>query len=251
MASRGTVTIGSYWDGPLPVRPGYAVVATDVIRATTTAVTALATGRSCYTAASVEEAWQIASLLEHPLMAAEQAGETPPGFDMTNSPAAVAKRADVWRPMVLLSSSGTRLLAAARGAEAVYAGCLRNVSALAEHLIGHHPRVALFGAETKAEFREEDQLCCAWIAARLVDAGYEPEDAAARALIARWRDAPADAILVSNSAAYLRRSGQLDDLEFVLSHVDDVAEVYEQSARALVPVDVPLFTPAPALAAAA
>ena len=38
----------------------------------------------------------------------------------------------------------------------------------------------------------------------------------------RWHDAPADAFLASKSVEYLRETGQEDDLEFVLTHVDDL-----------------------------
>src|SRR5436190_1524775 len=83
-------------------RDGYAVVAIDVIRATTTLITASAQGRRCYVAPSVEAAVARAAALEHPLLAGEVGGNMPFGFDLTNSPAAIAARTDVERPMVLV-----------------------------------------------------------------------------------------------------------------------------------------------------
>ena len=38
------------------------------------------------------------------------------------------------------------------------------------------------------------------------------------------------------SAEYLRRSGQLDDLEFILGHVDDLDATFELNGRGLVMV---------------
>src|SRR5437879_10748688 len=89
---------------------GYAFVAVDVVRAITTAVTAVALGRRCFAAPTVGAALQRAARLERPLLAGEVGGELPAGFELGNSPAELARRTDVDRPMVLVSSSGTPLL---------------------------------------------------------------------------------------------------------------------------------------------
>ena len=41
-------------------------------------------------------------------------------------------------------------------------------------------------------------------------------------LVDRWRASSRDAFLTSRSVAYLQRSGQLHDLDFILDHFDDV-----------------------------
>jgi 2-phosphosulfolactate phosphatase len=203
-----------------------AIVGVDVIRATTTAITALATGRRVFVVPSLEMAVPLAARLHEPLLVGELGGNMPYGFHVNNSPAEVAVRDDVERPMILLSTSGTRLLTEGTGAEAVYAGCLRNASALVHHLAANHERVAVIGAGTRGEFREEDQLGTAWIAGGLVDAGFEPADARTQELVDRWRGASVESILVSGSVEYLRSSGQLDDLDFIVAHVDDVDAVW-------------------------
>jgi len=206
-------------------RSGYAVVAIDVIRATTTLATGLASGRRCFVAPSVEFARIRASRMRGALLAGESGGEIPGGFDITNSPAALARRCDFERPMILVSSSGTRLLHNARSCEAVYVACFRNYEAVARQAAARHDRVALIGAGTRGEFREEDQICCAWIAGLLLELGFVAANAFTAGLAARFRHAPAEACLVSNSVAYLRRTNQLDDLDFVLSHVNDLDTV--------------------------
>lgn len=207
-------------------RDSHAIVAIDVIRATTTLATAAAAGRRCYAAPSVEAAVARAAGLQAPLLVGEVGGNLPAGFDLTNSPAAMHARRDVERPMVLVSSSGTELIHIARGCEALYIACLRNFEAVARYLHGRHRRVAVIGAGTRGEFREEDQLCCAWIAGLLLRAGYAPEDDATRRTVLRWEGAPAEACRASNSVAYLIRTGQLEDLDFVLSHVNDLDAVF-------------------------
>ena len=200
----------------------YAVVVIDVIRASTTATTALALGRRVLPARTSDEASVKAAALTNPLLAGELGGNKPFGFDITNSPAQIARRTDVDRPMVFVSSSGTQLLVNAAGAEAVYVACLRNVSAVARHLVAYHPRVAVLGAGTRGQFRREDQIGCALVARQLIDAGYAAETPTTTEIVERWRSAPIDVIRGGRSADYLRRSGQEDDLEFVLAHYDDL-----------------------------
>ena len=106
-------------------------------------------------------------------------------------------------------------------------GCFRSHSVLAGYLTQRHARVAVIGAGSKGEFREEDQLCCAWIAEGLLTAGYEAQDDRTAAIIERWRGAPVEAITCGASAEYLRRTGQYRDLEFILAHIDDLDEVYQ------------------------
>jgi 2-phosphosulfolactate phosphatase len=205
---------------------GHAVVAVDVIRASTTVVTAVDAGRRCFPVPTVEMAASLAGALENPLMVGELGGDVPPGFHVTNSPALIAARDDVERPMVLLSSSGTKVMHGSRGAAASYVACLRNTTAQIRHLQRHHDNVVLVGAGSRGEFREEDQICCAWIAEGLVDAGFVPADEMTSEIIERWRGATAEAMLISKSVAYLRRTGQLKDLDYILAHQDDVPAVF-------------------------
>ena len=84
----------------------------------------------------------------------------------------------------------------------------------------------MIGAGSRGDFREEDQLCCAWIAEKLLRAGFEPEDERTNTIIEQWSGVPVDAILEGASADYLRNSGQKRDLDFILTHIDDLDEVY-------------------------
>ncbi|HEY7957509.1 MAG TPA: 2-phosphosulfolactate phosphatase [Polyangia bacterium] len=211
-------------DTALSVEPVEAVVVVDVIRAMTTAVTAVALGRRCLPVPSLDAARATARRIPRSLLGGELGGQRPAGFDLDNSPAEINRRGDLERPLVLLSSSGTRLLHEVRNRGAVYAACLRNAAATAAQLLfDRHRHVAILGAASRGQFREEDQLCCVRIAALLARAGFRPRDAKTATLIERWRAAPTDALLVSPSARWLVASGQGDDLEFVRRHVDDLA----------------------------
>jgi 2-phosphosulfolactate phosphatase len=208
-------------------RSGWAIVVVDVIRATTTAITAAASGRRCFPAPNVEAALSIAAGFANPLLAGETSGAMPVSFEMDNSPAQLAGRTDTHRPLILVSSSGTRVIHAAAGCEAVYLGCFRSYSGLAAHLSCRHRQVAVIGAGSKGEFREEDQICCAWIAAGLIRRGYVPGSTQTSDMVTRWSGAPASACLCSHSVDFLKRTGQLGDLDFILGHIDDLHEVFE------------------------
>ncbi len=223
---RKTVVIDCFPESVETYRNGYAIVAVDVIRATTTVVTGVARGRRCFPVPSIEAADLLATQLTNPLLVGELDGLKPYSFEMNNSPAELESRTDIHRPMILLSTSGTRLICGAQEEQRMYVACLRNYSSQAAHLAAHYSTVALIGAGSKGEFREEDQLCCAWIGELLLRAGFEPQDARTTAIIERWSSVPADAIIDGASAQYLRRSDQCQDLEFILTHVDDLDEVY-------------------------
>jgi 2-phosphosulfolactate phosphatase len=206
-------------------RSGYAIVAVDVIRATTMAITAVTLGRRCFPVSSVERAFELARRLDNPILAGELRGDVPDGFEMSNSPAELAMLSDL-RPIVLLSSSGTQLIAQANGADAVYLACFRNYSATAEHIRSRHSKVAIIGAGSRGEFREEDQIACAWVAKALLESGYTVQNRATRDVIDRWQAAEASACIHGKSAAYLRRSGQQRDLDFILQRIDDLSDAF-------------------------
>jgi 2-phosphosulfolactate phosphatase len=223
---KNTVVIDCFPESARRYREGYAIVAVDVIRATTSAITIAATGRKCFTAASLVDAMDLARQFENPLLVGELGGDMPAGFDMNNSPADLLERNDLDRPVVLLSTSGTRLIHEGRDSDAIYLACFRNFEATAGFLAGRHQKIAVIGAGSRGEFREEDQMCCAWVADLLMQSGYAAENLLTVEVIERWRGTPPAACVNGNSANYLRRSGQHRDLDFILSHVSDLDSAF-------------------------
>ena len=200
-----------------------AIVAVDVIRASSTLATGKALGRRCFVAPTLERALAQAQSLDNPLLVGEVGGDMPPAFHINNSPAALAMRTDVERPMILLSSSGTRVMHEARNCAAAYVACFRNFATAASHIAERHAHVAVIGAGTRGEFREEDQMCCAWVAELLIEAGYAPRDERTAAMVKHWHGVAPDACRVSKSALYLERTNQVHDLDFILAHVNDLS----------------------------
>jgi 2-phosphosulfolactate phosphatase len=214
---------------------GFAVVVIDVIRATTTAVSAVAAGRRCFAVTNVEEAFRLREQLDDCLMVGEVEGRAPPAFHMNNSPALLAERND-FRPIILLSSSGTQLMTKSQLCDSTYLCCFRNYRATATYLAFRNDHVAVIGAGSRGEFREEDQLCCAWVGRELMKYGFEPANQETMRLLERCRTGPLESCLVGKSAEYLKNSGQLSDLTFVREHVDDLDAVFEMHENEVVRV---------------
>src|ERR1700736_6783574 len=170
------VTIGCFHEHLPPVARKATVVAIDVIRATTTAITAVAAGHRLYPAGSMEAAVRLAADLDRPILAGELGGVQPYGFDMQNSPCEMEDMQDTSQPVILLSTSGTRLMMEAADRGVCYAGCLRNANAQARHLAQAGADAVILGADSRGEFRDEDRLCAARIARVLVEAGYAAAD---------------------------------------------------------------------------
>jgi len=217
-----TLVIDVFPESVSRYRDAYAIVAVDVVRATTTAISAAVSGRRCFPVATVGAALELAASLENPLLAGEERGIKPAGFDLNNSPTELLARGDFERPVVLVSSSGTKLCHEASQCDAALLACFRNYKSIASHVAESFPKVAIIGAGSRGEFREEDQMCCAWIAELLIDAGYRSLNTATVDMVKRWRNKPIDAWTGNKSAGYLRQTGQAADLEFILEHVGDV-----------------------------
>lgn len=225
-----TMVIDSLPESAHQYRDDWVIVVVDVLRFTTTATTALALERSVYPAGTVDRAYEIAEHFANPLLAGELGGNVPYGFDVTNSPVQIVAHSEIPcggftsadRPIVLVSSSGAQLLSNAADAEYVYLACLRNISAVSRHLADRHTKVAILGAGSRGVFRREDQLCCAWIAARLQKFGFEYANRETAKLTDYWKDQSVDVIRLGKSAEYLTNTGQVHDLEFVVHYQDDL-----------------------------
>ncbi len=216
-----------------PQPEDYCIIAIDVIRATTTATTALYLGRDVYPAGSADEAFILAKKLKDPLLMGEMGGHVPYGFDLTNSPVQVMALSNIpsgfftntRRPLILVSSSGMPLVMNAIKNCATYLSCLRNYKAIAKHVSERHDKIAIIGAGTRGQFRLEDQIGCAWVGKQLLNLGYKSENEYTNKIIDKWDGCDPEEIREGDSADYLKRSGQMHDLEFILHHVDDLQVV--------------------------
>ena len=114
---------------------GRAVAVIDVIRATTSLL--VMAERGCdevVVAPTVAAARTFGAAHPGVVLAGEQGGLAPRGFDFGNSPAAFADADLAGRRVVFATTNGTRALYSARGAPVILIACLRNRTAAARAL---------------------------------------------------------------------------------------------------------------------
>lgn len=146
---------------------GDTCVVFDILRATTSIVTALAFGaRRVFATRTVEDAIILHKENPTAVLAGERGGEPIPGFDLGNSPREFLACAG--RTVITTTTNGTVALAATRPARATYAACFLNLTATANHIRALSPaRVYLLCAGTHADFAFEDGLAAGAFAAAL------------------------------------------------------------------------------------
>ncbi len=151
---------------------GRAVVVIDVLRATSTIVTALAAGaKAIVPAASSEEAVRLTSNLEKNgiVLAGERRLLKVEGFALGNSPREMTAEAVGGKTLFLATTNGTPALLAAQGGEPVLVAAALNFSAVAErarNLFTERGDLVIICAGRDKQFALED----AYTAGRLIKA---------------------------------------------------------------------------------
>ena len=221
MRDTRSVVVDSVSESPFRRPQCDAIVLIDVLCDTTTLVTAMAQGRQAFPSANAPAALQMARSLREPLLAASDTETWRAGFEIIDSPSALAARTDV-RPLVLSCWVGATLAENGYSWPDVYLACFRNLSATARHLALNHKRVLILNAPHDTDVRCEDQIAAGRIVAALAEAGFAPTGIGTRETLERWGHADIKLATWGRSAEELRRRRREADVEFVLSHVDDV-----------------------------
>jgi 2-phosphosulfolactate phosphatase len=150
--------------------PGRAIVVLDVLRATTTVITAIANGaKEVIPAATSEEAVRLASNLEKDgvLLAGERKSLKIEGFALGNSPLEMTPEVVAGKTIVLATTNGTPALVASQGGEPVLVGAPANFAALAaraREALAERGELVIVCAGRERQFALED----AYTAGRLV-----------------------------------------------------------------------------------
>jgi 2-phosphosulfolactate phosphatase len=140
----------------------------DVFRAFTLAPCAFARGAlRIYPVATPEEALGLKQADPALLLAGEREGKPLPGFDFSNSPAAILRADLAGRSLVLRTSAGVQGLLAAEHAREVITGSFVNAGAIVGYLrLQRPPEVSLVAMGWSASERAaEDDACAEYLAA--------------------------------------------------------------------------------------
>lgn len=144
------------------------VVVIDILRATSTMVTALAHGvRRIHTSRTVEEAFKIKETIPTGILAGERGGVKVEWFDRGNSPREFVKFPEGRDVMIMTTTNGTRALRAALPAARILIGSFLNFSKVCEALEESSRPIAFFCAGTVEDFSLEDAIFASAVLDRL------------------------------------------------------------------------------------
>ena len=139
----GSCRISQGVQGVKSTRSTECCVIIDVLRASSTVITALAHGfQEIRTVTTIRDALRLRK--EGYILAGERKGITLPGFDLGNSPVEVARavRKHTLRNMVLTTSNLTRALASCKSA---YICSSLNITAVSKHISGKPTNIVAIG----------------------------------------------------------------------------------------------------------
>jgi 2-phosphosulfolactate phosphatase len=157
-------------DGVVAARlTGATALVIDVLRASTTIITALANGAAdVLPVETVEDARaRKAALGADTILAGERHSDAPEGFDLGNSPLEFTPERVRGRSIVLTTTNGTRALTAAQGAAAVGVAALVNAGAAAAWASGQGRDVLLICSGEAGAPSLEDEACAGVLVERL------------------------------------------------------------------------------------
>ena len=144
----------------------------DVLRATSTIITALANGAAAvHPVATLDEAWALQKQTPGALVGGEREGLKVEGFRFGNSPREYTREEAGGKEIIITTTNGTVALRAVAGAQRVLIGALLNLDALAAYLRAAMPaRLLLVCAGSWNDFSLEDALAAGGLMARLPEA---------------------------------------------------------------------------------
>ncbi|MFM8633781.1 MAG: 2-phosphosulfolactate phosphatase [Planctomycetia bacterium] len=186
---------------------GIAVVI-DVLRASTTIITALANGAArIRPVRTIGEARGLATAGDL-LLGGEREGRPIEGFDLGNSPLEYSRHRIEGRDIVITTTNGTAAIHACDGSTELLIGAVVNRSAVADRAVqgarrGHGRDVHLVCAGTGGAVTEEDRLGAGSILDAALRAGVAIEDLddSARAALADYRGVVAAGLDAATSLA--------------------------------------------------
>ncbi len=150
---------------------GTIAVVADVLRATSTIVTALANGcQYVMPTKTVEDARKAADSFERKkiILGGERKGQKINGFDFGNSPQEYTRDAVANKIVITTTTNGTKALVHAADAEQTLVLSFLNLAAIAEYLLQHPTDISAIAAGIYGDFSIEDSICCGYLIDQLV-----------------------------------------------------------------------------------
>lgn len=217
------------------------VIAIDVLRATTTIVTALEYGvASIIPVTTVEEALELYENSYHnsTRLGGERNNIKPPKFHFGNSPFEYQNKEVSNKKVIFTTTNGTKLLNTLLNFDKIYLGCYRNIESLVHHIFiqgSNKTNILVACAGSNDKFSFDDVLCAgAFVDAfqSISSANIQLTDTAkvAKMLYNQTQNTIRDFVKSTSHGASLVSSGFEKDVDFCFSkNTSNIIAVYEQN----------------------
>jgi len=192
---------------------GVTAVVFDILRATSSIITGLASGvEMIFPVGTVEAARNLKVNDADLLLAGERGGLPLQGFDLGNSPDEFEKIKG--RRVVMTTTNGTVAIESMKGASKVLIGSLLNMDAVADYLFRHRPKsLLLVCAGTGDEFSLEDAIGAGALVARLADDGLSDAAVFVRSLYERVGEDVEEWLRQTKNGKLLQKIGKDADIK--------------------------------------
>jgi 2-phosphosulfolactate phosphatase len=153
---------------------GRTVVVIDVLRATSTMITAFSNhARAIVPVSSLEEAqyWQNKLGNDDCILCGEKDGLKIPGYHLGNSPQEFTKQAVGDKIIIMNTTNGTKAITNSKNADSVLIGSFLNAQSVIDAIQKKGNAVTLVCSGWKERLSLEDMLCAGLIIDRLLDVG--------------------------------------------------------------------------------
>jgi 2-phosphosulfolactate phosphatase len=206
---------------------GKIVVVVDVLRATSSMVTAFAHGiEKIIPVSSLEDC--LTQQQDGFLTAAEREGRKAEGFDLGNSPFSYMEPEIQGKTLVMTTTNGTHAIRLSMAADKVVAGAFLNLESVAAFLEAEQKDVLVVCAGWKGNFNLEDTLFAGGLAHRLENTFAAANDATLAALHL-YRLAQTDMLGFLSNSSHVQRLKNLDIIK-------DIAFCLQEDQYDVVPV---------------
>lgn len=200
---------------------GRSAAVIDVLRASTTMVSALDAGcKDIIPCSSVEEATRLAETLgrENIILCGERDGNKINGFDLGNSPSEFTESAVRTKTLLMATTNGTTVISKTRSAANLAIASFLNARAVADYLIGLNSDINLICSGKLGRFSLEDILCAGFltgiVSSKCPQAVLTDASKMAMALHKKESKSLLKALKQSQHGSYLISLGYIEDIKY-------------------------------------
>jgi 2-phosphosulfolactate phosphatase len=197
------------------------IVVIDVLRCTSSIITALVNGADgVIPVKTIEKAREIHRHSPNTILAGERRGIKPKGFYYGNSPREFQSTQIKGKKIILTTTNGTKILTRTKGAAYVFAGAFLNINAVADVTLQIAKRkkrgISLVLSGKRGRFSLEDYLCAGAMLERFTAHQIDTSDSAFASLLTfqHVKGSLTNTIFQGSHAQYLKTIGLEEDVRF-------------------------------------